>query len=91
MADVVTARGKVAAAEAFEQLEKDLEETIKKGESTTPFPEQYRVMFEGIPCWPKLPNLFKPLKANGVNVTAVVYAPAFGFVYNNIDEMARAY
>ena len=48
-------------------------------------------MFEGIPCWPKLPNLFKPLKANGVNVTAVVYAPAFGFVYNGLDEMARAY
>ena len=39
----------------------------------------------------KLPNLFKPLKANGVNVTAVVYAPAFGFVYNGLDEMARAY
>ena len=48
-------------------------------------------MFEGIPCWPKLPNLFKPLKENGVNVTAVVYAPAFGFVYNNMDEMVRAY
>lgn len=48
-------------------------------------------MFEGIPCWPKLPNLFKPLKENGINVTAVVYAPAFGFVYNNMDEMARAY
>ena len=30
-------------------------------------------------------------QASGVNVTAVVYAPAFGFVYNNIDEMARAY
>ncbi|MDA6840409.1 2-hydroxyacyl-CoA dehydratase, partial [Escherichia coli] len=42
-------------------------------------------------CWPKLPNLFKPLKENGINVTAVVYAPAFGFVYNNMDEMARAY
>ena len=48
-------------------------------------------MFEGIPCWPKLPNLFKPLKEHGVNVTAVVYAPAFGFVYNNMDEMVRAY
>ena len=68
-----------------------LDEAIKEGKSTTPFPEQYRVMFEGIPCWPKLPNLFKPLKENGVNVTAVVYAPAFGFVYNNMDEMARAY
>lgn len=91
MADVVTARGKVAAAEAFELLEKDLAEAVKEGKSTTPFPEKFRVMFEGIPCWPKLPNLFKPLKANGVNVTAVVYAPAFGFVYNNMDEMARAY
>ena len=70
---------------------KDLDETIAKGETTTPFPEKYRVMFEGIPCWPKLPALFKPLKANGVNVTAVVYAPAFGFVYNGLDEMARAY
>ena len=91
MADVVTARGKVAAAEAFEQLAVDLEEAIKTGHSTTPFPEKYRVMFEGIPCWPKLPALFKPLKANGINVTAVVYAPAFGFVYNGMEEMVRAY
>ena len=65
--------------------------SVKNGTSTTPFPEKYRVMFEGIPCWPKLPNLFKPLKEHGVNVTAVVYAPAFGFVYNGLDEMARAY
>ena len=91
MADVVTARGKVQAAEAFEMLAQDLELNIKNGTSTLPFPEKYRVMFEGIPCWPKLPNLFKPLKENGVNVTAVVYAPAFGFVYNNYDEMVKAY
>ena len=91
MADVVTARAKVEAAEAFELLAEDLEKAIKEGTTTTPFPEKYRVMFEGIPCWPKLPALFKPLKEHGVNVTAVVYAPAFGFVYNNLDEMARAY
>lgn len=91
MADVVTARGKVAAAEAFEQLAADLEKLVKTGGTTTPFPEKYRVMFEGIPCWPKLPELFKPLKANGVNVTAVVYAPALGFVYDDYDSMVRAY
>ena len=91
MADVVTARATKAAGDAFELLAQDLEKNIKEGTSTLPFPEQYRVMFEGIPCWPKLPNLFKPLKQNGVNVTAVVYAPAFGFVYNGLDEMARAY
>ena len=31
MADVVTARGRVQAAEAFEQLEKDLAEAVKTG------------------------------------------------------------
>ena len=91
MADVVTARATKAAGDAFELLAQDLEKNIKEGTSTLPFPEEYRVMFEGIPCWPKLPNLFKPLKQNGINVTAVVYAPAFGFVYNGLDEMARAY
>lgn len=91
MADVVTARGKVETAEAFELLATELEEHVKNGTTTAPFPEKYRVMFEGIPCWPDLKALFKPLKANGVNVTAVVYAPAFGFVYDNLDEMARAY
>ncbi|MEG0803758.1 MAG: 2-hydroxyacyl-CoA dehydratase [Pygmaiobacter sp.] len=91
MADVVTARGKVAAAEAFELLATEMDENIRTGTSTLPFPEQHRIMFEGIPCWPELKSLFKPLKANGLNVTAVVYAPAFGFVYNNMDEMMRAY
>ena len=73
MADVVTARGKEAAADAFELLSKDLQKNIEEGTSTLPFPEQYRVMFEGIPCWPKLPNLFKPLKENGINVTATTW------------------
>lgn len=91
MADVVTARGKVRTAEAFDLLVKDLEDNVKNGDSTLPFPEKHRIMFEGIPCWPNLRTLFKPLKANGLNVTAVVYAPAFGFVYNNMDEMMRAY
>ncbi len=91
MADIVTARARVDAGDAFELLASDLEETVKNGETTTPFPEKYRIMFEGIPCWPKLPQLFKPLKANGINVTAVVYAPAFGFVYDDYDGMVRAY
>ena len=91
MADVVTARVKPEAAEAFEMLAKELEENVKTGESTLPFPEKHRIMFEGIPCWPDLKALFKPMKAHGINVTAVVYAPAFGFTYSNFDEMIRAY
>lgn len=91
MAVVVTARGKVEAAEGFEQLAEELEQNLKEGKSTWRYEEKHRIMFEGIPCWPQLQALFKPLKGNGINTTAVVYAPAFGFVYNDMDEMMRAY
>ena len=91
MADVVTARGKTQTAEAFELLATELEQMVKEGKSTLPFEEKYRIMFEGIPCWPDLKALFKPLKADGLNVTAVVYAPAFGFVYKDLDDLCRAY
>lgn len=91
MADVVTARCKVESAEAFEALAEELEENVRTGKSTWKYPENHRIMFEGIPCWPELQKLFKPLKEKGINTTAVVYAPAFGFVYNNIDELMKAY
>lgn len=91
MADVVTARCRKESAEAFEALAEEYEQSVKEGTSTWRYPENHRIMFEGIPCWPELQNLFRPLKEKGINTTAVVYAPAFGFVYNNMDEMMRAY
>ncbi len=91
MAVVVTARCKVEAAEAFEQLADEFEQNVKDGKSTWKYEEKHRIMFEGIPCWPELQALFKPLKEKGINTTAVVYAPAFGFIYNNLDELMKAY
>ena len=91
MADVVTARCKPEAAAAFEQLAEEYEENVRTGKSTWKYEENHRIMFEGIPCWPVLKTLFTPLKEKGINTTAVVYAPAFGFVYNNLDELCKAY
>lgn len=91
MAVVVTARCRPEAAEAFEKLADSYERAVREGTSTWRYEERHRIMFEGIPCWPNLQSLFKPLKNHGINTTAVVYAPAFGFVYDSIDEMARAY
>ncbi len=91
LAVVVTSRCKPEAAKALEQLAAEYEEAVKNGTSTWRYEERHRIMFEGIPCWPNLQDLFKPLKNHGINTTAIVYAPAFGFVYNNMDEMARAY
>ena len=91
MADMITCRCRPEVGEAFKELIAEYDENIKNGESTLPFKENYRIMLEGIPCWPHLKNLFKPLKENGINVTAVVYAPAFGFEYSNMDEMCQVY
>ncbi len=91
MANVVTARGKLSTALAFEELIEELEELVQSGKTTWKYEENYRIMFEGIPCWPHLQRLFAPLKEKGINTTAVVYAPAFGFVYNNMDELMKAY
>ena len=59
--------------------------------STWHYEERYRIMFEGIPCWPELRALFAPLKEHCMNTTAVIYAPAFGFSYHNLDELMKAY
>lgn len=91
MADIVTARAKKSTALAFEQLADELEENVRTGKSTWKYDENHRIMFEGIPCWPQLGKLFKPLKERGINTTAVVYAPAFGFKYSNMDELMAAY
>ena len=91
MADIVTARCRPETAQAFEQLADEYEQAVKDGTSTWRYDENYRIMFEGIPCWPVLSTLFKPLKDKGINTTAVVYAPAFGFVYDDLEGLLRAY
>ena len=91
MADIVAARCEIDAAEGFELLAAEYEQSVREGTSTWEYPEEHRILFEGIPCWPGLRHLFEPLKQNGVNVTAVVYAPAFGFQYTTVREMAAAY
>jgi len=91
MANVVQTRCRKESAEAFEALIEEYEQAVKEGTSTWHYDENYRIMFEGIPCWPELKKLFNPLKEKGMNTTAVVYAPAFGFVYNNLDELMKAY
>ena len=91
MAVAVCARGKLEAALAFEQLCEEMEQNIKEKKSTYRGEEKYRVLFEGIACWPYLRATSTPLKEQGINVTATVYATAFGVIYQNSDEMMRAY
>lgn len=92
MAVAVCARGKKESAEAFELLLKEFQDNVDKG--ITKFNkgvENYRILFEGIACWPHLRHTYTTLKEAGVNVTGTVYADAFGYIYGNTDELMQAY
>lgn len=91
MAVMVTARGKPEAAEAMETLLKEYEQNHEKGVSTFRAEEKYRIMFEGIACWPWLRVTSTGLKSRGINMVTTIYADAFGFVYKDFDDMCRAY
>lgn len=91
MAVMVTARGKKEAAEAMEQLLKEYKENHEKGVSTYHGEEKYRIMFEGIACWPYLRVTSHGLRDRGINMVTTIYADAFGFIYDDFDGMCRAY
>ena len=91
MAVMVTARGKLEAAEAMEKLYQEYEENHEKGVSTFRTEEKYRIMFEGIACWPWLRVTSTGLKSRGINMVTTIYADAFGFIYDDFDDMCRAY
>ena len=91
MAVMVTARGKEEAGDAMETLLKEYKENHEKGVSTFRAEEKYRIMFEGIACWPWLRVTSTGLKSRGINMVTTIYADAFGFIYDDFDGMCRAY
>ena len=55
--------------------------------------EKYRIMWDGIACWPYLSHTYKVLKNYGVNMTGSTYPSAWALMYTpgNLEELARAY
>lgn len=93
MAVIVCARGKKETTEAFKALIEELHERIENKETTFRGEEKYRIMMEGIPCWPYIGYKMKTLSKYGVNMTGSVYPDAWALEYeeNDLDGMARAY
>lgn len=91
MAVMVTARGKAEAADAMELLLEEYKKNVETGTSTFRAEEKYRIMFEGIACWPWLRVTSTGLKSRGINMVTTIYADAFGFIYDDFDGMIRAY
>jgi len=79
------------AKQVVAELLKEYKENHEKGESTFKGEEKYRIMFEGIACWPWLRATATGLKSRGINMVTTIYADAFGFIYDDFDGMCRAY
>lgn len=91
MAVAVCARGTVEAAEAFECLLEEYKKGVEQGTSTFRTEEKYRIMFEGIACWPHLRATSNGLKSRGINMVATIYADAFGLLYDDFDGLIKCY
>lgn len=91
MALMVCARGRQSTVDAIRKLADELEERYGKGETTFKGEPKYRIMMEGIACWPHLSHNYKTLKNSGCNLTGTVYTETWGRTYDDLDEMLRSY
>lgn len=91
MAVAVCGRGNPLAAQAFEQLADEYEALANQKASSFKGEEKYRILFEGIACFPHLKHTYVALKDAGINVVATMYAETFGYLYNSLDELCAAY
>ncbi len=94
MAVIVCMRGKQEGLDLFKLWAQELQEKIDRGEGPwKDQPEVYRVMWDGIACWPHLADTSKILRKNGINLITSTYPDSWTVVYDSddLDSMARAY
>lgn len=94
MAMIVCARGKKEGRDLFKLWHDELKEKIEKG--LGPWKEgeeKYRIMWDGIACWPHLSDTYKILKKYGINMVTSTYPESWTIIYekNDLDGMAKAY
>lgn len=94
MAMVVCNRGNPDGEKLFKLWHDELAQRAAEGKGPwNNAEEKYRVMWDGIACWPYLSSTFKTLKKYGINMVASTYPDSWNIRYevNNIDGLARAY
>lgn len=94
MAMIVCMRGNKDGYTLFKLWHDELEAKAKAGLGPWKSAEEkYRVMWDGIACWPHLSTTFKALKNQGINMVTSTYPESWNVRYdkNDLDGMARAY
>lgn len=94
MAMIVCMRGNKDGHTLFKLWHDEMEEKAKNGLGPwSSAEEKYRIMWDGIACWPHLSTTFKTLKKYGINMVTSTYPESWNVRYekNDLDGMARAY
>ena len=94
MATIVCMRGTEEGLLLYKKWFEELE--AKKAKALGPWKdadEKYRVMWDGIACWPHLGTTYKLLKKYGINMVTSTYPDSWHIVYDSddLDGMAKAY
>ena len=94
MAIIVFARGTTQARDLFHLWHDELQEKIRLHQGPWKDQEEkYRVLWDGIACWPYLRYTYKTLKKLGINMVTSTYPKSWTVSYEtgDIEGMARAY
>lgn len=94
MAIIVFARGTEEGRDLFQFWHDELLGKIHRGEGAwRDKPEEFRILWDGIACWPYLRMTYKTLKGLGMNMVTSTYPKSWAMNYEtgDIEGMALAY
>ena len=94
MAMIVCMRSSEDGQKLFKLWYEELKQKAEEGRGPwNSAEEQYRIIWDGIACWPHLSTTFKLLKKYGINMVTSTYPGSWYKVYetNDLDGMARSY
>lgn len=94
MAIIVCMRGNMGGHKLFKMWHDEMKEKARYGKGPwNSAEEKYRIIWDGIACWPHLSVTFKTLKKYGINMVTSTYPESWNIRYekNDIDGMVKAY
>jgi len=94
MAMIVCMRNSEDGHQLFKLWHEELEAKAKAGKGPwNSAEEKYRIIWDGIACWPHLSTTFKLLKKYGINMVTSTYPGSWYKIYdtNDLDGMAKSY
>lgn len=94
MAIIVFARGTEEGRTLFKLWHDELAEKVRLGQGPwKDQTEEFRILWDGIACWPYLRHTYKTLKTLGMNMVTSTYPKSWTVTYEtgDLEGMARAY